>query len=412
LLVAHVLEGSIRKSGDQMRITAQLIRASDGYELWSKTFDRKIDDIFKIQDEIAASVVDALKVTLLGAVPKARETDPRAYALYLQAIQLGNQLTIETLGKSDELHRQVLDIDPRYVGAWVGLARNALRATQIGMVPTTVGFARGREAVAKALEIDPDYAPAQAAAARISIYGDNDLAAGARYLQRALAIDPVNIESLRAAAVLLSDLGRADQALALGVAILGRDPIDVDAWHNRGLQELATQRYDDASASFRTALNLTPARGEEHFMLGLSLLLKGDATDALAQIEHESSEAWRLIGLAIAYQALGRTAEADASLAAVIEKYEKDATYNVAQVYAMRGDADNAFAWLDKAIEYQDPGLGEILLDGTMIKIRSDARWLPFLRRIGRAPEQVDRIDFTVAVNARLLSRFASPEQG
>ena len=124
LHVANVLEGSVRKAGDQVRITAQLIHAADGFHLWSETYDRKLDDIFKIQDEIAGEVVKQLKVTLLGGKPTVRTTDPKAYALYLQAKQLGRQLTAEAFEKSDALYRQVLEIDPRYAPAWHGLAVN------------------------------------------------------------------------------------------------------------------------------------------------------------------------------------------------------------------------------------------------------------------------------------------------
>src|SRR6185436_19680789 len=124
LHVANVLEGSVRRSGDQLRITAQLVRAAEGYHLWSETYDRKMDDIFKIQDEIAGEVVKELKVKLLGAAPKARRTDPEAYALYLQAVQLARQFNAEAFTKSDALYRQVLEIDPRYAPAWNGLAIN------------------------------------------------------------------------------------------------------------------------------------------------------------------------------------------------------------------------------------------------------------------------------------------------
>src|SRR4029077_2283341 len=135
LHVAHVLEGSVRKAGDQVRITAQLIHAADGFHMWSETYDRKLDDIFKIQDEIAADVVKQLKVTLLGAAPKARTTDPEAYALYLQAVQLGRQNTAEAFKQSDALYRKVLAIDPRYAPAWDGLARNFTNEANQGLLP-------------------------------------------------------------------------------------------------------------------------------------------------------------------------------------------------------------------------------------------------------------------------------------
>src|SRR5438067_3649325 len=139
LRVANVLEGSVRRSGDQLRITAQLIRAAEGYHLWSETYDRKMDDIFKIQDEIAGEVVKELKVKLLGAAPKVRTTDPRAYALYLQARELGRQNTAEAFKKSDALLRQVLEIDPRYAPAWSGLAINFTNKVSIGLLSSQEG---------------------------------------------------------------------------------------------------------------------------------------------------------------------------------------------------------------------------------------------------------------------------------
>src|SRR5215831_16931581 len=160
LHVANVLEGSVRRSGEQLRITAQLIRAAEGYHLWSETYDRKMDDIFKIQDEIAGEVVKELKVKLLGAAPKVRTTDPKAYALYLQARELGRQFNSETYAKSDALLRQVLEIDPHYAPAWDGLSSNFINKVGNGLLSNAEGFARAREAEEKALTIDPDYAPA------------------------------------------------------------------------------------------------------------------------------------------------------------------------------------------------------------------------------------------------------------
>ena len=156
LHVAHVLEGSVRKAGDSVRITAQLVKAGTDTHLWSQTYDRKLDDIFTIQDEIAADVVKQLKVTLLGAAPKARTTDPKAYALYLQAVQLGRQSTAEAFKQSDTLFRKVLAIDPRYAPAWTGLSRNVSNEASIGLLSNKEGYAQAREAATKALAIDPE----------------------------------------------------------------------------------------------------------------------------------------------------------------------------------------------------------------------------------------------------------------
>ena len=139
-----------------------------------------------------------------------------------------------------------------------------------------------------------------------------------------------------------------------------------------------------------------PGRGNAHAQIGNALLLKGDAQGALAEIEQETNDAWKMIGLPMAYHALGRKADSDAALAALIARYEKDAPYSIASVYAYRGEADKAFEWLDKAIEYGDPGLGEIVTENLFDKIHADPRWLPFLRKVGKAPEQLAKIEFKV----------------
>jgi TolB-like protein/class 3 adenylate cyclase len=398
LHVAHVLEGSVRKAGNSVRITAQLIKAGTDTHLWSQTYDRKLDDIFAIQDEIAADVVKQLKVTLLGITPKARTTDPEAYALYLQAVQLGRQGAAEAFKQSDALYRKVLAIDPRYAPAWDGLSRNFTNETSEGLLPNKEGYAQAREAAMKALATDPDYAPPHARLGSIAMYGDTDLAGAALHLERALAIDPADLRVLTTSATLLLSLGRLDEALALDEAIVRRDPVDGQGFANLGLDQRNAGKFDAAIASFRTALSFAPGRGNAHAELGNALLLKGDAQGALAEIQQETSDAWKMIGLPMAYHALGHQADSNAALAALIAKYEKDAPYNIAYVYAYRGEADKAFAWLDKAVEYGDGGIGAIPAEHLFDNIRKDPRWLPFLRKIGKAPEQLAKIEFKVTL--------------
>jgi TolB-like protein/Flp pilus assembly protein TadD len=394
LHVANVLEGSVRKSGEQLRITAKLIRAAEGYHLWSETYDRKMDDIFKIQDEIAGEVVKELKVKLLGSAPKVRTTDPKAYALYLQARELGRQDNPEAYPQSDALLRQVLEIDPRYAPGWDQLARNFVSKTGMGLLSTQEGYARAREAAEKALSIDPDYAPPHSRLGLIAMWGDNDPAVAARHFQKALALDPTDLDVLRNAATFLSSLGRLEEALTLNEAVIRHDPVNVTTLYNLGIYQRMAGRYDAAIASFRTVLSLSPDNAVAHFNLGMTLLLKGDATGALVEVEQEKTEVSRMIGLPMVYCALGRKADADAALNALIAKYEKDFAYNIATVYAFCGDADKTFEWLAKAVTYQDSGLSEIVTENLFHKIYSDPRWLPFMRKIGKAPDQLAEIDF------------------
>jgi TolB-like protein/Flp pilus assembly protein TadD len=398
LHVAHVLEGSVRKSGNAVRITAQLIKAGTDTHLWSQTYDRKLDDIFAIQDEIAADVVKQLKVTLLGAAPKVRTTDPEAYALYLQAVQLGRQRTAEGYEQSDALYRKALAIDSRYAPAWAGLAGNFGYEAGQGLLHAKEGYAQAREAAMKALALDPQYAPAHARLGWIAMYGDNDLAGAAQHYKRALALDPADLDVLRISAALLQSLGRLDEALALDEAAVRGDPVNVNALFNLGFHQRMAGRFDPAIASFRTVLSLSPNNAGAHCQLGVALLLKGDAYSGLAEIEQETSEIYKVIGLPMAYHALGRKADSDAALAALIAEYEKEAPSNIATVYALRGEADKAFAWLDKAIEYGDGGLGEIVTENLLDKIHADPRWLPFLHKIGKAPEQLATIEFKVTL--------------
>jgi TolB-like protein len=414
LHVAHVLEGSVRKSGNAVRITAQLIKAGTDTHLWSQTYDRKLDDIFAIQDEIAADVVKQLKLTLLGAAPTARTTDPEAYALYLQAVQLGRQFTAEAFHQSDALLHKVLAIDPRYAPAWIAQSDNFYHEVDQGLQPDKEGWVQAREAVTNALAIDPDYAPTHARLGRIAMFGDNDLAGAAEHFKRALALDRADLDVLRNSAVLLGSLGRLDEALALDEAIVRRDPVNVAALYNLGIDRRDAGQFDAAIASLRTVLSLSPGRGGAHFNLGVALLLKGDGQGALAEIEQETSEVWKMMGLPMAYHALGRKADSDAALAALIAKWEKDSPYNIAYVYAFRGQADTAFTWLDKAIEYGDTGLGEIMTENLFDKIHADPRWLAFLGKIGKAPEQLAKIEFKVtlppaAQTASDASGFTAP---
>jgi len=407
LHVANVLEGSVRKAGDTVRVSAQLVRAADGYQIWSHSYDRKLTDIFAIQDGIAADVVKQLKVKLLGAAPTAQATDPKAYALYLQARQLGRRFTADALKSSDALYRQALAIDPHYAPAWTALGSNFADETIIGLLPAEQGLRQAREEMEKALAVDPNYAPAHAGLGYIAME-QNDLPGAARHLQRALALDPADLAVLSNSASLLSSLGRLQQASAVNEYVLARDPVNTTDLFNLGGDYLGTGRYDEAIDTYRTLLSLNPGSTGVHGFFGWALLLKGDAQAALAQMQQEKVESLRLLGMAQVYHALGKKAPSDAALATLIAKYAKDDPYSIASVYAYRGEADLAFVWLDKAVQAADPQLAGIQVDPLLDKIRHDPRWLPFLRKIGYAPEQLAKIQFTVTLPGAAESTSAA----
>ncbi len=396
LNVAHVLEGSVRKADNEVRITAQLIRADDGFHLWSQTWDRTLDDIFAIQEEIAADVVEQLQVRLLGAAPTVQKTDPAAYALYLQARHLSRMRTAGSVEGSNALYQQALEIDPDYAEPWAGLAENYGYQGVMVLLPIDEGFRLAREAVNRALEIDPDNVEAYAALAAIASVYDNDLAAAAQHVERALELDPTNLDILTRASRLAQNLGRLDEAVALGEYVVSRDPVNPRAHSGLGYAYNNAQRLDEALTSFGTALSLSPGRIGVQSGIGLALLHKGEPEAALAAFQQEPSEALRMIGLPLAYHALSQATESDATLAELIDRYEQDWAYNIASVLAFRGEADQAFEWLDKAVEYNYPSLRYIPVESLFANIHDDPRWLPFLESIGKSPKQLAAIEFEV----------------
>jgi TolB-like protein/tetratricopeptide (TPR) repeat protein len=399
LHVTHVLEGSVRMSGKQMRITAQLVDASTDKQLWSETYDRKIDDVFAIQDEIAADVVKQLKVKILGAAPKTRQTDTEAYTLYLQATQLTRKRSAEGFAQGEALLRRALEIDPQYVPAWSLLASTVVNEVTIGARSRDQAFPEARAAATKALEIDPRYARAHASLGSLAIFED-DIPAAARHFERALELDPTDLVVLGNSSAVLKGLGRLNEAIALDEAVVRRDPVNTSFIFNLASAQNWAGRYDQAIGSLRAVLTLNPGFAGSHLVLGESLLGKGDAAGALTEIEKEANEPFRMMGLPMAYHALERKADSDAALAALIAKYGKDAPYDVAYIYAVRGEADHAFEWLDKAAAAHDTSLILLLVENLFANIHSDPRWLPFLRKLGKAPEQLAAIPFKVKLAA------------
>ncbi|MBT8055762.1 MAG: tetratricopeptide repeat protein [Gammaproteobacteria bacterium] len=396
--VAHILQGSVRKAGDQVRITVQLIDAHTDTHLWSDSYDHTMDDIFAIQDAIAAEVVARLKATLLSPAPMAEETHPEAFSLYLQARHVFHQHTPEAWTQAAELYEQALDIAPDYAAAWVGLGNVFYYQAGRGFRPHDEGLQLARDAANKALDIDPEFAPAYSLLGALAMYFDNDLEAAARYVEHAFYLEPLDLNTLGQAAVLFGNLGRVEQSISLQQYLLARDPLNIRTLCNLGQLYVFSGRPDEALPLFRTALKLRPGHMITHYLLGMALLQKRDPQAALAAVQRESREPFRLLGLVMIYHALGRKNESDDALAELIEKHEKHFSYGIAYALAYRGEIDRAFQWLDKAVEYRDTGLPEIPTQSEFARLQDDPRWLPFLERIGKSPAQLAAIEVNVTL--------------
>jgi TolB-like protein/Flp pilus assembly protein TadD len=396
LNVAHVLEGSVRKAGNQVRITAQLIEASTDTHLWSETYDRTLDDIFSIQDEIAEAVVDVLKLTLLGDAPKAKPTDPEAYALYLQAVHVGTRATNVALEQSDVLLKQVLALDPNYARAWRLLARNYAVQAENRSLPREEGLALASEAITQALAIDPNLAEAHSWFGMFVAEHDGDLAEAAQQLRRGLSLEPKNPIVLSHSAGFLRILGRPDETIAIEEYVTAHDPLNPFVRWNLSWNYLLAGRPDEAIATARTLQRLYPGRRYVQSLLGLALLHMGQKEAALQAIQQEPAEDSRLLSLVMAYHALDRAAESDAALTELIRKYEQEWPYYIATGLAYRGEVDRTFSWLNKAVQHKDTDLAVIAIGSWFTNLHDDPRWLPFLESIGKSPEQLAAIEFEV----------------
>ena len=383
LNVTHILEGSVRKAGNELRITAQLIEVASDSHLWSQTYDRHMENIFAVQDDIAASVAGALKSTLEGGqTSKTQQTNPEAFNAYLQGRYFLERRTEEDLEKAIGYFEQALQIDPTYARAWVGLSETHYVQAGRVFVPIDEGYRKARKEAEKALEIDPNVAEAHASLGRIKMVYDWDWVDAEASYQRALELDPANAKVVRSAAALAATLGRYDEAITLDRRAIALDPLWVAAHYYLGLDACYARRWSEAEAALRKALELNPQYPGAHTVLGLTYLERSKPEEALMQIQKEPDPFWRDYGLALAYHAAGKKQEADAALKGIIEEYPNEATFQIAEIYSYQGEKDKAFEWLERAYKQHDPGLSQIKGDPLLRNLERDPRYRAFLQKM------------------------------
>ena len=381
--VANVLEGSVRKSGQRLRITTQLIRTSDGTHVWSETYDRELDDVFKVQDEIAGAVVQELKASLLGGAPPPASigTSAQAYSLFLQARYLAARDTFEDVNKALALYTRVTELDPAYAPAWAGIAFCHGRRTANGVDTNGVGFEKQRAAAERAIALDPALASGYVTLATGILQFSRDWKKGAALVAKARELDPNNVEVLTITGHLARVTGRPEDAIGYFQQAIERDPLTLSTRRYLVSAYASAGRLADAEAEAQHALALDANYPALHYVLGRTLLAKGDRAGALAAFQAETSPAWREFGLPLGYRALGRSAEADAALAALL-KNSAGSEFQVAETYAFFGDADKAFEWLGKARDLHDPGLIWVLKDPLLASLERDPRYGAFLKSL------------------------------
>jgi adenylate cyclase len=398
LNVEHILEGSVRKAGYRLRITAQLIEASTDSHLWSETYDRDMGNIFAIQDEIALAVVDELKIRLLDAPPKVKETTPEAYSLFLQADHLSEQVTATSLRRARDLYLQGMELDPNYAAAWLGLATAYDRMAALQLMPSNEAMALANEASERAMELAPDSAAVYEMMAWMAMRNGGDLNEVAAYMRRALQLDPRNNAALGNAALLLSSLGREEQAVALSEYQVLNDPANSVAFNNLGMRYRFVGDYAKAGQAFRTALDLNPSSFGTYYELCVTHLLAGNYDEAEESIAREQSEVFKNLGQALVDHAKGRHAQSDAIVEELIGDYGDQLSYYLAQLMAFTGKLDEAFFWLERAKLSGDSEVASGLREPLFTALYDDPRWLLFWRSIDRSPEQMASVEFDIAI--------------
>jgi TolB-like protein/Tfp pilus assembly protein PilF len=383
LNVANVLEGSVRKSGDQVRITAQLIRADNGFHLYSETFDRTLDDVFGIQDEISAAVVEALKIQLLGAAPKAVQVDPAAYALYLQGRYFYGRRTQADWEKATTAYQDALQIDPGFAAAWAGLSSVYYAQGGQSYIDLHQGAAQARQAAQKALALQPTLAEGYVALSAIQMTYDWDWAGSEASLRRALELTPGMADATASLGILKRYVGDLDEAIELDRRAVALDPLNLPGYHALGLALIYAGQLDEADQVYQHLLTLNPEFTAGNLARSRVMLLQGRPDEALTIAEREVEPFWREFGMLGALYVLGRTDEADARLVDFIDQNQNDSAYQIAQLYGFRDDQDKVFEWLERAYDQRDGGLPEMLLDPYLRKFSDNPRWAALVKKVG-----------------------------
>ena len=408
--VARLVEGSVRKAGEIVRIAARLTQADTGEQLWSENYTRDLKDVFAVQTELAHTIVGQLSGQLTGggvdpaaeaaiqaqvkAAEKGGTKNVEAHRHYLQGRFYANRGSEKGAGEALAEYQRAVELDPSFALAWAGLAQT--HVWYCGVSPSAIGravfddhLARAREAAARALAIEPNLPEALLARAKIQLNFDFDWNGAAETVRSALALAPADPAAVTAAGTLALARGDSTRAIELYRRAVALDPVNPGARSWLAFNLAVTGRFAEARAEYPRVVELLPAAPWSHAGLGLSFLLEGKFEEAAVEAQDDAAEWAGLLVVAMARWSQKRIPQADAALARLTDGFADVAAYNVAEVYAYRGDKDRAFEWLERARRQRDGGLGFMLCDPFLVNLRKDPRWNGFVRTMGLADEQL-----------------------
>ncbi len=381
--VAHLLEGSVQRAGDAVRISAELVAVNDGAAIWSQHYDRPYKDLFKLQDDITSAVASALKAKLLGgsnAPPPQGNRPPsgslEAYNAFLEGKFFAHRSTLEDQHKAVAAYNTAVKLDPAYAAAWAGLSVAEGNAALSSGSSTELARAlpQARAHAEKALALAPNLALAHIALGSVFLDESNWAGEEAEY-RRAVRLAPSDAGAKANLALAASTLGHPEEAVALDQQALKLDPLRPAIYLNLALYLMPLGRLDEAEKAIRHAIALEPDGQEFYATLSQIDILRGNATAALADAQKEPAGAFHDAAIAQAPQISSDRVAADAALKALIAKYTDDAPVQIAETYGQRKDADNVFKWLEHARTVKDPGLQGLLIDPFLLPYRRDPRF-------------------------------------
>ena len=407
--VAHLVEGSVRKAGDVVRIAARLTQANTGEEQWSENYTRNLKDVFAVQTELAQTIVEQLRGQLAGDAPnpttkadiqaevraaaKGGTENVEAHEAYLQGRFFLNRHSEKETDQARAAFERAVQLDPKFALAWAGLAQTHVwdcnYATEGGQKGFNTHLAAARESVEKALAIESDLPEALSALAMIETNFDYNWKGAAETLRKALALAPQDPALLMEAGNLAQARGETTQAIKFFRRAVASDPVNAQAlaFLATGLSVVGPQ--EEARKEYARVIELNPSAPNSHAGVGLTYLLEGKFEEAGVAAQKDSADWARLLIVSCARWGQKRIPESDAALAELIAKVSETGAYQIAEVYAYRNDKDKAFEWLERARRQHDAGLPGLRADTLLPNLHGDPRWDAFLRTMGLADDQL-----------------------
>ena len=390
--VAYLLAGSVQRADDQVRIRAEVVRTSDGSAIWTESFDRPFRDLFSLQDELTRAIAGVLKAKLLSPGARADDRPPsgnvEAYSAFLRGSFYADRGEDGDMRRAIEEITRATKLDPKYAKAWATLSRNWTTLAALGLsgAEAQQAYAEARKAGDVALALAPDLGDAYVARGWLLENAELDWRGATIAYRRGLELSPDNLQTMFSMASMLALQGQLGEAITLSRQALDNDPMSPNWWNWYSAYLSAVGRLDEAEAAIRQSIALRPQGSSAWAQLAIIELQRGDAKAALEAAKNEPEGVWHDIALAMALQGGQDRAAADAALARLIADYGDVAAYQVAQVQALRNDADATFEWLQRARETRDPGVGNTLIDPLVMRYKTDPRLAAFCEQVGLPP--------------------------